>query len=140
MIGDGIDFHIYKEDSKYLSDKIIFHGFQDRNYVHKYLKEAHFFLLPSSAEGFPKVVAEAACYGVIPIVSNVGSISHYIDETNGFVWNIKNNKITYESILKKAIDSNSNELNIKSNKILNVSSLFTFDNYLQKLKSNILEK
>ncbi len=56
------------------------------------------------------------------------------------MWNIKNNKITYESILKKAIDSNSNELNIKSNEILNVASLFTFDNYLQKLKSNILEK
>ena len=35
-------------------------------------------LLTSSSEGFPKVIAEAAAYGVVPVATNVGGIGDFI--------------------------------------------------------------
>ena len=43
------------------------------------------FVLPSYTEGFPKVIAEAASYGCVPIVTNIGSIGQYINKENGIL-------------------------------------------------------
>jgi glycosyltransferase involved in cell wall biosynthesis len=88
LIGDGQMINNYKLEAKELGNKVIFHGFLQKNELHEFIANSHFLLLPSKAEGFPKVVAEAACYGTSPIVSDVGSITHYINEKNGFVWEI----------------------------------------------------
>lgn len=138
LIGDGEEIEKYKEEAVYLGDKVVFHGFQNKTYVHDILTSVHFFLLPSSAEGFPKVVAEAACYGVIPVVSDVGSIAHYINKDNGFIWRINSESSSFEAVLSKALSTDQFELQIKSKEILNLAKLFTFDNYLKKLKANIL--
>jgi glycosyltransferase involved in cell wall biosynthesis len=95
-------------------------------------------LLPSASEGFPKVVAEAACYGTIPVVSNVGSIPHYITNENGFVWDI-NGKTTFDEVLGCAIEKKEEELNEMSQKIVVLAKKFTFDNYIKKLKGMILK-
>lgn len=139
MIGDGVEIQKYKSESKYLKDKIFFHGAQNKSFVHEYIAKSDFFLLPSLAEGFPKVVAEAACYGTIPIVSDVGSIAHYINESNGFLWKIKDEKVSYEALFVKALSSDSEVLISKSNEILKLAELFTFDNYMKKLKIHILK-
>lgn len=139
LIGDGPKINAYKTEAKEFGDKVIFHGPLKKVDLHNFISQSHFFLLPSKAEGFPKVVAEAACYGVIPIVSNVGSIGHYINDKNGFVWDIKNESISYEEIFKQAIYMNSLELKKRSQSILDLAELFTFDNYLYKLKQNILK-
>lgn len=139
IIGDGPD----KAKCEKLAEKslidIKFHGFLNRNDVHKFLREAHFFLLPSLNEGFPKVIAEAACYGTIPIVSNVSSIKHYLNDTNGFVWNIKN-KSDYGKIFKKALTSSNYELKDKSKNIVELAKLFTFDHYYYQLNVLIFSK
>lgn len=139
LIGDGPKINTYKVEAKELGDKVIFHGPLKKNDLHYFISQSHFFLLPSKAEGFPKVVAEAACYGVIPIVSNVGSIGHYINEKNGFVWDIKNDSVSYEEIFKRAINLDASELKKKSQSVLDLAELFTFENYLYKLKQNILK-
>ena len=138
LIGDGPKTAIYKLEAIELGPKAIFHGQLEKLKLHELIAEAHFFLLPSKAEGFPKVVAEAACYGVIPIVSNVGSIEHYINKTNGFVWNINNKAISYEEVLKQAILTNTKELDKMSTEILKIAVLFTFENYLRKINQYIL--
>jgi len=138
IIGDGKNIEFYRREASFLGSKIIFHGFQEKNYVHQIIQSAHFFMLPSRAEGFPKVVAEAACYGAIPIVSDVGSISHYINSSNGFVWSINGN-VSYERAVSTAIQTNAQQLKEKSKQIGSVAKLFTFDNYLLKLKQNILK-
>ena len=139
LIGDGPKTAIYKLEAKELGPKAIFHGQLEKSKLHDLISESHFFLLPSKAEGFPKVVAEAACYGVIPIVSNVGSIEHYINQNNGFVWDINNKSISYEEVLKHAVQTNSLELKQKSSEILNLAALFTFENYLKKINQYILK-
>jgi hypothetical protein len=75
---------------------------------------------------------------VIPIVSNVGSIEHYINKTNGFVWDNKNHAVNYSSVFNRALQSDQTILQSQSKEILTVAEKFTFDNYLKKLKLHIL--
>jgi len=138
LIGDGPKTAIYKSEAVELGAKAIFHGQLEKQKLHNLIAESHFFLLPSRAEGFPKVVAEAACYGSIPIVSNVGSISHYINSSNGFVWHSDDSKSSYEEIFLKAVYTDTQENKEKSKNILAVAKLFTFENYKKKLEKSVL--
>lgn len=135
FIGDGDLTDYYVKKAAFLKDKILFHGFLSSSEVHSILRQSHFFLLPSTAsEGFPKVIAEAACYGTVPIVSNISSIPHYINNSNGFVWDITSSK-KYDELISEAIEEKN--LTIKSNNIFFLAEKFTFMNYFQKLENEI---
>jgi glycosyltransferase involved in cell wall biosynthesis len=138
IVGDGPKRAFYQEWSLERQLPVSFTGFLQRNEVHKVLHQAHFILLPSSNEGFPKVIAEAACYGVLPVVSNVSSIKHYIDEKNGFIWDIKGFD-EYSKILKSALDSSESDLITKSKNIMSLAKLFTFDSYYKKLNDSVFK-
>lgn len=133
FIGDGEKLEYYKKATFFLKDKVTFHGFLDKFHVHEILKQSHFFLLPSKSEGFPKVIAEACCYGAIPIVSNVGSITHYVNDFNGFIWDKNSNK-NFSQIIQKAIHLNPISLKEKSIAGIELAKKFTFVNYIQKLE------
>ena len=137
FIGDSEKRNYFEEQAAFLGDKAFFYGFLNQTTVHQLLAESHFLLLPSKSEGFPKVIAEAACYGTIPIVSNVGSISHYINHSNGFLWHINEN-LSYDEVLKLAFHQDSCLLENKAKNLFNLAERFTFTNYLSKLKSEIL--
>lgn len=139
FIGDGNKTDFYKKETLFLGNKVVFHGFLEKEKVHQIFAQTHFILLPSSSEGFPKVVAEAGCYGTIPIVSNVGSIPHYINKTNGFLWDI-NDVIPFKNSISNAINLNANDLEIKSKNCLLFAEKFTFANYINKLNLQILNK
>src|SRR5690606_35083096 len=133
FVGNGNKMEHYKSETSFLGDKVVFHGFLDKEGVHTILANSHFFLLPSDSEGFPKVIAEASCYGTIPVVSDVGSISHYVNEKNGFVWETKSTT-SYSKILQNAVNTPSLTLKHLSDNSLILAELFTFDNYKQKLQ------
>lgn len=137
FVGDGNLKKNYKEQLLFLKGKVKFHGFLSKTEIFEIYKQAHFILLPSKSEGFPKVIAEAACFGVIPIVSDVGSITHYVNETNGFIWKI-NSKHKFCDIVNQAIFTEKEILSKKSNHCKYLGQLFTFANYLKKLNKNIL--
>ncbi len=86
MVGAGSRMGYYKEQVLALGLPFEFHGYLSREAVHAIYRGSHGIVLPSASEGFPKVIAEALNFGCIPIVSNVSSISHYIqDGVNGFL-------------------------------------------------------
>jgi glycosyltransferase involved in cell wall biosynthesis len=128
FVGDGVARNQYQEQCRFLGDKVVFHGFLETVKVHDLLIQSHFLLLPSDSEGFPKVIAEAACYGVLPVVSDVGSIGHYVSNANGFVWD-RNSETSYAEVLSKALDSNVSQLKDKSIAIAELAEKFTFANY-----------
>src|SRR5690554_1351944 len=138
FVGNGNKTEQYIKQASFLGNKVFFHGFLGKNGVHTILSKSHFFLLPSDSEGFPKVIAEAACYGAIPVVSDVGSIPHYVSEKNGFVWSNKN-ATPYTEILKKAVNEKNHTLKQLSANSCILAKLFTFDNYKQKLESLVLQ-
>lgn len=57
-----------------LSKIVKLHGNQNAGIVETAYKESQFLILPSRSEGWPKVVAEAMFWGVIPIATNVSCV------------------------------------------------------------------
>jgi glycosyltransferase involved in cell wall biosynthesis len=138
FIGDGEKLLEYQEDLRFLGDKIHFHSSLSNKDIHRLLAESHFLLLPSTAsEGFPKVIAEASCYGCIPIVSNISSIGQYINSSNGFLWDIKGS-LNFTDYFNSINFLDALDLSIKSSKIITLGKLFSFRSYYEKLCNNIL--
>lgn len=114
-----------------------FFGFVSQDKVKEVLMGAHVLVLPSKSEGFPKIVAEAWNYGVIPVVSPVGSLPHYLENgINGFLMESINSESLYNSLIE-LISSNSLDLEAISKQGNKLASKFTFENYLSHLKQEV---
>ena len=86
IVGVGSALESYKTLAEDVGLKFKFHGLLSRHQVKEVYKASHSIVLPSTSEGFPKVITEAMNYGCIPIVSNVSAIGQYIqDEENGLL-------------------------------------------------------
>lgn len=58
---------------------VIFYGNTNAAVVYEAYRKAHFLILPSKSEGWPKVIAEAMFCGAIPIASAVSCIPWMLD-------------------------------------------------------------
>jgi glycosyltransferase involved in cell wall biosynthesis len=135
IVGEGRSGSIVADLAKKLSFPIVIHGALSREEVGKVLQQCDFNILPSHSEGFPKVIAEGAAYGAIPVVTNISSIGHYIiHKENGFL-------LELDKIKSNTIVQDLEEVFLSPNLIdiartaLNMSSKFTFGNYNSKLKA-----
>lgn len=138
FVGNGEKFQDYKKQAKRLNLPAHFHGFLRREDVFEVYKNSHFFLLPSNAsEGFPKVIAEAMNFGCIPIVSNISSISQYVNPDNGFIINPCTSK-ELGLLLKRILNHPEDVLEKKARTAHNAVFQFTFKIYMERLKSEIL--
>jgi len=123
LYGDGALNEVlqqYIADNKL--DKIVtLHGNQPKEIVKETLKTAHFSILPSKSEGWPKAIAEPMFFGVIPMATSVSCVPYMLDfgnrgilmeaDLNKDVMNIMNalkhiDKL--ESMSKKASDWSQN--------------------------------
>jgi glycosyltransferase involved in cell wall biosynthesis len=94
--------------------------------------------LPSSSEGFPKVVAEGAAFGCIPLVTDVSSIAQYIhDGENGFL--LKDNMVP--TIITK-INQIVNSLDLKSISMssITISTKFTYEYFNNRVDSLFIRR
>lgn len=139
LVGDGVERSKFELIAKDIPLDIRFHGFVERNKVAEIMKDCHVFLLPSTAsEGFPKVIAEAANYGCIPIVSDVSSIGQYIKHLdNGFLVSHKDEEgLEFINVIQDInFNQNLKEIALRAQKI---SSRFTFEWYLNLIETKIL--
>jgi glycosyltransferase involved in cell wall biosynthesis len=115
--------------------RLEFKGFQKREEINKIYAESHFIVLPSDSEGFPKVIAEAAAFGCIPVVSNVSCVDQYINASNGFLWNLDEDLTT---ILKTALSAPVGTLIKRSEKLRDLSHVFSYRFYFEKIRNEIL--
>ena len=76
IVGDGTQraelVHAIEADG--LADLVTLHGWVKREDLAPIYAAAHLLLLPSTSEGFPKVISEAMSYGAIPLAGAVSSI------------------------------------------------------------------
>lgn len=86
VVGDG-PLRSWVEDrcAADAPEAIRLHGSLSRRHLEALLSASHVFLLPSTAEGFPKVVAEAMAFGCVPVTSGVGSLTQTLGETGGAI-------------------------------------------------------
>ncbi|MFM7768656.1 MAG: glycosyltransferase family 4 protein, partial [Bacteroidota bacterium] len=62
-----------------LHDKVICNGNLSRNDLDVVYQSNHFLLMPSKSEGWPKSVAEAMWWGILPVVSPVSCVPDMLD-------------------------------------------------------------
>ncbi len=64
-------------------EKIVaLHGNQPKEIIKEVLKNAHFSILPSKSEGWPKAIAEAMFFGAIPIATAISCVPYMLDFGN----------------------------------------------------------
>ena len=76
LVGDGPERSRFDKRAKELKvhTNLRFHGWLSRCSLNKVYQNAHFLLLPSTGEGWPKVLSEGMAYGVVPIAGAVSCI------------------------------------------------------------------
>ncbi|MTE27402.1 glycosyltransferase [Winogradskyella ouciana] len=84
LFGEGAMFNetkAYIEDNK-LNQIVFLRGNQDKETVKESLKTAHFNILPSKSEGWPKAVAEGMFFGAIPVATKISCLDWMLDYGN----------------------------------------------------------
>lgn len=86
----------------------------NKNILNTFYLNSDILLITSSREGFPMVILESMAFGVIPISTDVGEISEFINKNNGNGYLIDNNsneeKIIDDFIKKITLLINNNTL------------------------------
>lgn len=137
IVGDGPELLYLKNAVHYIGIDVHLHGALSREDLFAIYKQAHLLLLPSESEGFPKVVAEAANFGCIPIVTDVSSIGQYVNETNGFLW--QRDEISFADYLAQLDLSNPSQLKQMAVNAHEMAAAFTYDRYISRIKELILQ-
>lgn len=77
LVGEGIERVAMEAELRPRKPEglVTFHGPLPRTAIDELYAAAHFVVLPSRTEGWPKVLAEGMAYGAVPIAAAVGSIS-----------------------------------------------------------------
>ena len=136
IVGGGSKIEFFKEKIRIISNiKIKFTGPINRGELNKIYSISHIIVLPSFSEGFPKVIAEASAYGCVPIVSNVGSLSQYINGNNGIL--LRNNSVV--DVYNAIILLNSKRLFLRklSAECKMLCKHFTYEKYLKSINQII---
>tara|TARA_B100000949_G_scaffold231697_1_gene244340 strand:+ start:2692 stop:3801 length:1110 start_codon:yes stop_codon:yes gene_type:complete len=81
VYGEGPEREKLNETAKELGmeRQLFLHGNQPSEAVKEAYAKSHFLILPSKSEGWPKVVAEAMWWGVIPIATPVSCVPWMLD-------------------------------------------------------------
>lgn len=139
LIGDGPKRDEYEEFAKKCHQDIVFHGFLKREEIDHILTTAHIFVLPSDSEGFPKVVAEAANFGLVPIVSDVSCIGQYVIENEtGFLVQPTDEYMLHEKI-QHVLGLDVNSLKTMSLKCHAMAEQFTYEHYNKRIREEIIQ-
>lgn len=138
LIGDGDKRHHYMKEAKKLDYKLVFHGFLPRSEIFDIMAQSHVFLLPSDSEGFPKVLAEAANFGCVPIVSNISCLADYVEDgKSGYL--VQNEKGRHlQEAIESVLASDTSFLFNLALEGQKKSKLFTFDHYCSRIKNEII--
>lgn len=139
IAGDGSERMALESKTAELPFNIKFLGDIKRNEINEVYKQSHIIVLPSETEGFPKVIAEAAAFGCIPIVTDVSSIGQYIKhEQNGLLL-VNTQSDTIAAALNLILDD---KLKIERmrNEAIMLSSLFTYERYCERVSKDLFEQ
>lgn len=86
---------------KLLGDKFIYKGIVTGKQKTELLEHCQIFLLPSLYEGLPMSLLECMSFGIVPIVTDVGSITEYVEDgENGLVIKVKDTSSIANAIMR----------------------------------------
>ncbi len=112
-------------------------GRQDRNALNKLYESCHIVILPSESEGFPKVIAEGAAFGCVPVVTDVSSISQYIShQENGYL--LENNSVEQivETLNAAACNPAIGTISLMARQM---AAAFTYERFVSRLEKEVFD-
>lgn len=136
LIGDGDERVQFENEARKLdiAESTFFRGWLPRTSLDKYYSSAHFFLLPSASEGWPKVISEAMAFGAVPLASNVSSIPQLLNETRaGLTFSAEDTSGFAREITAMVQDPA--RWQAYSLNAVEAASLFTYSKYLERVKA-----
>ncbi len=138
IVGDGPLKASLDKQVKNSKINVCITGSLSRDELNEIYIKSHIFIFPSYAsEGFPKVLAEAALFGCIPIVNNISSIGQYIKNNYSGIIIDNLTAINIESILLELLN-NRKKLSSISKSLTDWATLFTYNRYIQRIKEEII--
>lgn len=128
----------YKYISENNDSKIIFKGEVTHDCIKEIYKQSHVFVFPSILEGMTLSGLEALGCG-LPVIctTNTGINDIIEDGKNGFVINASNSNEIVNKI--KWFINNKNKINEMRKNAYKTSTIYTWENYNQKMASEIKE-
>ena len=134
FFGEGIERAILEQyivDHK-LTNYIQLHGNQSAKEIEIAYKESDFLLLPSKSEGWPKVIAEAMFFGVIPLVTKISCVPWMLNFGKRGVLIDMDLEKDVELILKEL--KNKSQLQLMAEKAQIWSHQYTLDKFESEIK------
>lgn len=135
IVGDGeerasAETQVQKEA---LGKSVRFHGWLPKRDIEPFYEAAHFVLLPSSSEGWPKVLSEGMAYGALPIASAVGSIPETIRKAGSGAALSVADIDAFIGAIETFIEDPEEWLR-QSRAARNAADSFTYDHYLNEVR------
>lgn len=127
--------HVKEECEKILGTDFIFKGIVCGAEKLKTIHESNYFLLPSYFEGLPISLLETMAAGVVPIVTNVGSISSVVENELNGIFVLKYNSIDLAEKIKKVITDKTLYEFLSKNAIQTITEKFDIKEYIAKLNA-----
>ena len=120
-----------------LRDLTAFHGWVPRTELGPLYTRSHIFILPSSSEGWPKVLSEAMAYGVVPVCSGVGSIPQLLREFGvGRIYAPSDTEGMAGAIAQ--YESDPIMWRAEAGRGMHAAERFSYGNYLQAVRRTVL--
>jgi len=132
IVGGGRLLDEVKALAKNISSiEVVITGDISREELNKLYASAHFMVLPSTSESFPKVVAEASAFGCIPVTTNLSAITKQItDGENGFLMNNTSSGYILDRLNSIADNKHLKEI---STEAIAMSKLFTYERFKERM-------
>ncbi|MCG8320609.1 MAG: glycosyltransferase [Cytophagales bacterium] len=135
--GGGKKAHFEKLAEEMLAIDYVFTGPLKREALNNIYSKAHIFCLPSLSEGFPKVLAESAAFGCIPVVSDLSCIGQYIIHgKNGLLLKEISPGEIRECLVW--ILEHRESLKAMSQRVNGITDKFTYEYYNERIRNDIL--
>ncbi len=134
VVGDDSERSIFEDYSAQsgLKDVTLFHGWLPQLKVFERLLESHFVLLPSSSEGWPKVLSEGMMCGAVPVASDISSIPQILSNIG---IGITRKPLSVEEFVPPILDliKHPSKWKRQSAKGIDSAPLYSYERYLLSL-------
>lgn len=131
--GNGSERVALEFKAQALGVPVSFLGSLAREELNRVYQVADVIVLPSATEGFPKVIAEAAAFGCVPIVTNISAIGQYVKHgKNGLLLSVPDPVLIAEAI-DSILDGTYDLSKLRKQTVLS-SSQFTYEQFVAKIK------
>ncbi|QNJ96694.1 glycosyltransferase family 4 protein [Constantimarinum furrinae] len=129
LYGEGAERHKLETyiEMHGLKEVVALHGNESAERIEQAYQDSHFLILPSRSEGWPKVVAEAMFWGVIPVVTRISCVPWMLE--HGERGMLLDNRIEIDLERLQSLIRNKEKLTSMSKKGQEWSQQYTLDQF-----------